>query len=162
MPGDARGRVVVGYDGSEAAKAALRWAIDEARRRDATVEIIHAWQFPRIAFAGWGTTMVPLIAPADLERAAEEVERQALSDAAAVDATVEVTASASRGHPAEVLVAAAADADLLVVGSRGHGGFAGMLLGSVSHSVAAHAACPVVIGGEKGCPTPSLSRRARG
>lgn len=138
-------RIVVGYDGSRSSVVALEWAMDEAHRRGARVEIVHAWQFPVVAFTGYGTTTLPLIAPEDLEKAAGEVKDDALAAAAKLDPTVEVTAGIKRGHPTEVLVAAAEGADLVVVGSRGRGGFTGMLLGSVSQTVASHAPCPVVI-----------------
>ena len=139
------GRIVVGIDGSSASKAGLRWALDEARLRGADVHLVHGWHFPAVAVSSYGAAALPVIAPEDLEKVAEEVLKDAVTEAASEAANVEVTASTVRGHPAQVLLAAAKGAALLVVGSRGLGGFAGMLLGSVSSQVIHHATCPVVV-----------------
>ena len=142
MTGEGTGRVVVGVDGSDHAARALRWAIDEALRRGAPLEVVHAWHYPYIGVEV-GFTATPSV----LE-AAEKVARQILDDAAAVasDAGVDgVERSLVSGPAAGALLDAAKGADVLVVGSRGRGGFAGLLLGSVSQQVAHHAPCPVVI-----------------
>ena len=138
-------RIVVGVDGSPAASRALEWAQREARLRGDLLEIIHVWEFPVIAFAPYGGTTVPMIAPEDLEKAADELLRGVLQTAGISEGDATVRAMIERGHPADVLIAHAKDADLLVVGSRGHGGFSGMLLGSVSSQVVQHAPCPVVV-----------------
>ncbi len=131
-------RVVVGVDGSEAAAAALRWAAEEARLRGAALQVVHAWEVPypaELAFAG-GTY-------AAMEQAAHEVVAEALADAGLI--ADEVDHQVVQSTPSRALLEAAADATLVVVGSRGRGGFAGLLLGSVSHQVSQHAGCPVVV-----------------
>lgn len=102
------------------------------------VEAVIAWQYP-MAYGGY-----PIATDVDWPSNAREVLDTALGQAQVSEAAP-VTRKVVEGHPAQVLVDAAADADVLVVGSRGHGGFAGMLLGSVSEHVAAHALCPVLV-----------------
>ena len=134
----ARGRVVVGVDGSEDAVRALSWAAEEARLRDATLVVVHAWSLPAIA--------VPYIAdPAPIRDAAGELVEAALSGAGVDAATEDVQVCVVTGSPAAAVLEMAEHADLVVVGSRGRGGFRGLLLGSVSHQVATHASCPVVV-----------------
>lgn len=137
--------IVVGYDGSPHARAALEWAMDEARRRNAGVHIVHVWQFPGMALTSYGEATLPVIVPDDIEMAALDVERSARAVAAGIDPEIDVTASVERGQPADVLIRESKGAELVVVGTHGRGGFAGMLLGSVSARVASHAACPVVV-----------------
>jgi nucleotide-binding universal stress UspA family protein len=136
--------IVVGVDGSPASTEALRWALDEARLRNASVRVVQAWSFPHLPAA---PGMVPplVLDPDELRRQAEELAGRTVSEVAGPDPEVEVDTVAVHGSPAHSLVEAAANADLLVVGSRGHGGFAGLLLGSVSQQCAHHAPCPVVI-----------------
>lgn len=145
---DGRGLVVVGVDSSEGAKAALRFALEEARLRNATLRVVHTWQFGYIGVSGIeGFSPVVGADLGDLRRTAEvaldavlhEVAPDAEADGIALERRV------SEGAPATVLVDESRRAELLVVGSRGHGGFAGLLLGSVSQQCAHHAACPVVI-----------------
>jgi nucleotide-binding universal stress UspA family protein len=141
------GRIVVGVDGSGRSMAALEWALEEARLRGCSVEAVMAWQHPQAYGAAnvVGLGMDPSLETEEVlatSAAAEAVRRAGQNGAA--DA-VPTTWEAVEGHPAEVLVGTAEDADLLVVGSRGHGGFVGMLLGSVSQHVLAHAKCPVVV-----------------
>ena len=136
--------IVVGVDGSESARAALRFALEEARLRGATVRAVAAWHVP---VAAYGDAFIPpnpdLLS--DLEpRARGELER-ALADAGEQAAGVEVEQVVREGPPARVLLDEADKADLLVVGSRGLGGFRGLLLGSVSQQCSHHAPCPVVI-----------------
>jgi nucleotide-binding universal stress UspA family protein len=141
------GRVVVGVDGSEASAAALRFAAEEARLRGGTLVAVHAWTFmPPAAVGDPGVipvAAVTLMEDLEAERAAatalvEESVADVLGDA-------EVEVLAAEGSAGEVLVEAAAGADLVVVGSRGRGGLKSALLGSVSGHVANHAPCPVVI-----------------
>jgi nucleotide-binding universal stress UspA family protein len=133
-------RIVVGVDGSEQSKTAFRWALEEARLRGATVQAVYAWA---IRFAGGMGVVVP---QPTVEEEAEQGERMLDAVIAEVGAgDVDVERVAVEGGPARVLVETARGADLLVVGSRGHGGFAGLLLGSVSQQCATHAPCPVVI-----------------
>ncbi|MFD9486770.1 universal stress protein [Streptomyces sp. NPDC059991] len=133
-------RVVVGVDGSEASHEALRWAVRHARLIRATVDAVAAYDVP--GAAGWSAPAVD----ADLD---EEQARKDLADeihAVLVQAEdVALTSHVVRGNPAEVLIGASGDAALLVVGNRGRGGFARLLLGSVSLQCAQHASCPVVI-----------------
>ncbi len=136
--------IVVGMDGSESAADALRWAAAEARLRSARLRVVHAWNVPTIAYAGSGF-VPPSSFEDDLRQAAEASLGQWLDDAKADLEGVEVEHHATEGHSSTVLVEAAADADLVVVGSRGLGGFSELLLGSVSHEVAQRAHCPVVI-----------------
>jgi len=132
-------RIVVGVDGSDHSRRALAWAIGEARARQAALVAVHAWHLPAAAASYAG----PLVDPKLLEEEAAKALADALASADAHG--VEVEQRVVRGGPAAALLDAAADADLLVVGSRGHGGFAGLLLGSVSQQVCHHAACPVVV-----------------
>ena len=141
-----QGLVVVGVDGSDGAKAALRFALDEAKLRRARLRIVHTWQFGYIGVSG-SEGLSPVLGAdlSDLRRKAEVALDAALHEAAADANGVAVERRVSEGAPATVLVDESRGADLLVVGSRGHGGFAGLLLGSVSQQCAQHAACPVVI-----------------
>jgi nucleotide-binding universal stress UspA family protein len=136
-------KIVVGVDGSAHSLDALRWAVAEAALRDAEVVAVHAWCLPHVSTVHEGLHLVAIdFAP--LREAARELLDAAI-DEAAPDAAVEITRVVSEGPAAATLLAAAEDADLLVVGSRGLGGFKGMLLGSVSHQVAQRARCPVVV-----------------
>ena len=132
------GRIVVGVDGSPSSKEALRWAVAQARLTGQPVEAVISWDYPvNYAIAALSTFEWAANATRVLETAvAETVDGE---DAG------RVTQRVVRGHAAEGLLDVAADAGLLVVGSRGHGGFAGLLLGSVSQQVVTHATCPVVV-----------------
>ena len=134
-----RGGIVVGVDGSPGSVAALRWAIREASTRGGAVHAVTAWEVLMESTFGDMATVGdfhPVIA-------AERILVAALADAGAADTDVTVTTAPVQGHPAEVLMQQAERAELLVVGSRGR--IFGGLLGSVSQSLAAHAACPVVV-----------------
>lgn len=137
------GRVVVGFDGSKGAETALRFALAEARLRQGELRIVCAWEAPVAAYAG--LAYVPTFDLREVEEAAaKEIAGKAL--AVVGDAPgVPVEALAVEGHAVDVLVEQAAGADLLVVGSRGHGSFSSLLLGSVSQAVAHHARTPVAI-----------------
>lgn len=139
------GRIVVGVDGSPASRAALAWAIDEARLRHAIVEAVHVWRIPAVPLTSYGGEALPVIVPETIAKAAGDLLRETVSAVQGAAPEVSVTTTLVEGHPAEALVSASGEADLLVVGSRGHGGFAGLLLGSVSNHVAHHARCPVVV-----------------
>jgi nucleotide-binding universal stress UspA family protein len=136
--------IVVGIDGSEASKAALRWAVDEARARDARVTVVHAWRVP-VEYGMYEGMSVPESTVEEIEKAAEQTARETVADVLGSDTSVPVTTDVRCGPPSRELVEAAADADLLVVGSEGHGAFAGMLLGSVSLHVLHHAPCAVTV-----------------
>jgi nucleotide-binding universal stress UspA family protein len=138
----------VGVDGSEAAAVALRWAVEEARLRGATVVAVHAWTFvppAAVGEPGFPVAAVSLMDDLEVERdAAGRLLDDTLAEVLG-DADVEVEKVVSEGGPGDVLVEAATGADLVVVGSRGRGGIRSALLGSVSSHVAQHAPCPVVI-----------------
>jgi nucleotide-binding universal stress UspA family protein len=133
-------RVVVGVDGSASSLRALRWAADQARRTGNRLVVVTTWEFPTTY--GWVPPYPPDFDPGgDARRLLQEAVASELGD----DPGVEVELVVEEGHAAPVLVQQAKDATLLVVGSRGHGGFAGMLLGSVSEHCVHHAACPVIV-----------------
>ena len=133
-------RIVVGVDGSPSSMAALRWAILQAELTGCAVDAVTAWRLPsRYGFA-------PVTDRAtDFEGDAGKILADALNEASSVEPDVIIRSSVVEGHPAEVLVRAARGADMLVVGSRGHGGFTGALLGSVSQNCVHHAPCPVLV-----------------
>jgi nucleotide-binding universal stress UspA family protein len=141
--------IVVGVDGSQGSLDALRFAIEEARLSNATVTAVAAWHVPPAAYGmGWSV-------PIDDEsyRVATEAKlTKALEEAGTADCGVTVIPELVQGQPADVLCEAAKDAALLVVGSRGLGGFRGLLLGSVSQQCAHHAPCPLAITPPKHAP----------
>jgi nucleotide-binding universal stress UspA family protein len=134
-----QGRIVVGVDGSPASLDALVWAVRQASLTGAVVEAVTAWHFPTSAVGGY-----QIVAETDWRENAQLIQDLAVKEALGDEAT-SLVRRVAQGHPVSVLLEAAADADLLVVGSRGHGGFTGMLLGSVSEHVVAHAPCAVVV-----------------
>jgi nucleotide-binding universal stress UspA family protein len=138
------GRIVVGLDGSDSSSAALKWALDEAELRGVDVHAVMAWQ-PPAAYNAPNIMAVSTLVTGEDVAAAAAAEVSRIATEAGAGRSVKITAEALEGHPAEVLISAARDASLLVVGTRGHGGFVGALLGSISHHVVAHAACPVVV-----------------
>lgn len=132
------GRVIVGSDGSESSRRAVRWAAEEARCRGAVLEVVHAWTLLGQPHDG---TFDPNYGEAEARQLLDG-ELDTLGDA--LDGIeVERTVVCDLGAPA--LIDAGKRADLLVVGSRGRGGFRGLLLGSVSSQVVQHAPCPVAI-----------------
>ncbi|MFI9642426.1 universal stress protein [Micromonospora sp. NPDC051925] len=137
--------ILVGYDGSADAGVALDWALAEAQRSGRPVRL--AYVFEWLTVAGWvGPGVAPGIWPDDTaRRQVEELVQQAASDAVAAHPGVTVHGEVFDGPPALVLEERSAEAGLLVLGSRGHGGFTGLLAGSTAVSVAAHAHCPVVV-----------------
>jgi len=138
-PNDEAPRIVVGVDGFEASKAALRWAIHQAKLTGAVVEAVTAWQIPV------GSGLVPPADMPDYQDDARMVLTEAITEMCMIDTDVQVRPRVVEGRAARVLVAAAEGAELLVVGNRGHGGLAEALLGSVSQYCVHHASCPVVI-----------------
>ena len=129
--------VLVGVDGSEESGLALRWAFEYAQMSGAPLEAMIAWEIPPT----YG--LAPSYDDVDFEKKAQEIAEETIR--AVVGDNAPVTVRVERGHPAPILVAASEHAQLLVVGSRGHGGFAGMLLGSVSQHCVHRAHCPVVV-----------------
>jgi nucleotide-binding universal stress UspA family protein len=134
------GRIVVGVDGSPSSEEALRWAIGQARLTGQPVDAVTCWSIP-VSFGEMAGALMGIDWRGEAARTLEKTVTKVVDPA---DAD-RVSQRAVQGHPAQVLLDAAADASLLVVGSRGRGGFTGMLLGSVSQHIAARAACPVVV-----------------
>jgi nucleotide-binding universal stress UspA family protein len=148
--------IVVGVDGSAGSDAALRWALAEAKLRGVPLRAVSAYEVPQLLAEG------PLVgAPGVFASGATEEELERLRSASVAQAErivedalarmgaevdgVEIDSAAVEGPPAQALMESARGAEVLVVGSRGHGGFVGLLLGSVSHKVVHHPPCPVVI-----------------
>lgn len=140
--------VVVGVDGSDRAETALRWATDVAARSGAPLVVVVAW-WSIVRDPWYGVIQADRDHATDLDQAVREDAERTAAEAADLARDLApglvVTAHATAGSPAHVLKAAAERASLLVVGSRGHGGFAGLLLGSVSHQVIHVAPCPVAV-----------------
>lgn len=152
--------IVVGIDDSPSSEHALRWAVEEARIRGTTLRVLSAWEFPfaptpdtdtdtdtdagaGAASGGHADDLVPR-APS-LEQTALDELAAAVTNAGGDPHSAAVSMRVVHGSPVRVLLDAAKDADLLVVGSRGRGGFSGLLLGSVSRECARRATCPVVV-----------------
>ena len=132
-------RIVVGVDGSPSSINALGWAVEQADRTGAALDVLMTWEWPQ----SYGWSMVPN----DFEpaRDCEKVLDDALGPIRRAHPEIPIRSSVLEGHPAPLLVEASRGADLLVVGSRGHGEFAGMLLGSVSEHCVTNAHCPVLV-----------------
>ncbi|MCX4755739.1 universal stress protein [Kitasatospora purpeofusca] len=133
------GGIVVGVDGSPSSQKALRWAVEQARLTGATVEAVLCWTLPTV----YGRA--PMSVDRELGHAAEKVLAKAVGEATGDVRPVRIRETAVLGNASEVLVERSHGADLLVVGSRGRGGFAGALLGSVGQHCVQHARCPVVV-----------------
>jgi len=133
-------RIVVGVDGSDSSKAALRWAILQTKLTSGSVDAVTAWHYP--STYGWAPVGDSVV---DIEGEAKKTLACALAEVSGLDPEVSVRPLVAEGHAADVLLRTARGADLLVVGSRGHGGFASALLGSVSQYCVLHAHCPVLV-----------------
>jgi len=132
-------RIVVGVDGSVPSKAALAWAVSQARLTGAVVEAVTAWEFP--ATYGYPVPVMDV----NWQDLAAQICDEAIATASGSAGQVKITGQVREGNAAQVLLEESAGASLLVVGSRGHGGFAEALLGSVGQHCVQHATCPVVI-----------------
>jgi len=139
------GLVIAGVDGSAIGREALRFALAEARLRDARLGVVHSWGVPPLTATGVGMIPAFELLRDELRDAAREVLEDELVHAGDATQGVEIDRHVVQGDAAGALVERAADADLLVVGSRGRGGVAGTLLGSVSRACLHHAPCPVAI-----------------
>jgi nucleotide-binding universal stress UspA family protein len=139
--------IVVGVDGSDPAWAALRFAIEEAKLRGAQLRAICAWELP---VAHWGELPPPEETFDRFRSEAEEVLGRAAAIVEKEAPSLECDRLALEGAPGRVLLEHSSDAILLVVGSRGRGAVAGLILGSVSQEVVQNAACPVVVVPHKG------------
>ena len=136
--------IVVGVDGSEGSRRALRWAYEEALEHDAKLLVVTAWMVPAPPMAPpYGS--YPWEGSFDVSGTARQALTTSMAEALGADPKVEVESAVVEGNAAQVLLERSAAADLLVVDSRGHGAFAGMLLGSVSHHVTGHAKCAVAV-----------------
>jgi nucleotide-binding universal stress UspA family protein len=131
-------RIVVGVEGSESSRRALRWAARQAKLTSDSLEVVIAWEIsPNYQW----NVLADIHPEADAERMLQETVAEVLGD----DPGLDVTLTAVEGHPVAVLLQAAQGASLLVVGSRGLGAFSGMLVGSVSQHCVRHAPCPVTV-----------------
>ncbi|BFV56381.1 universal stress protein [Kitasatospora sp. CMC57] len=133
-------RILVGVDGSPSSRAALAWAARQAELTGGTVDAVLAWRYP--AGYGWTASVLPSF---DFVGNADRALAEAVAEAAAEHPQVEIREHVVQDHPAAALLKAADGAQLLVVGSRGYGGFTEALLGSVSQHCVHHAHCPVVV-----------------
>jgi nucleotide-binding universal stress UspA family protein len=137
------GKIVVGVDGSSGSREALRWAFSEAQLRNVTLETVIVWQYPITASL---PTFGAMTTPEDFHSEARTTLVAILAEEGITAAApIPVTTLVAEGNPARALLDAAEDADLLVVGSRGHGGFKGVLVGSISQQCVHHSKCPVVV-----------------
>jgi nucleotide-binding universal stress UspA family protein len=135
--------IIVGIDGTPAADAALDFALEEAKLRKLPLRVVCAWEIPPHEYAGAAVMAAP-----DFSTMAEQHAEEILAEAArkiGPDAGIHVETASINGHPSKVLCEQAEGAAMVVVGTRGHGGVASAVLGSVSTAVAHHCACPVVI-----------------
>ena len=138
--------IVVGVDGSNSSRAALEWAYDEAAHHGVILTVVNAWHPPSLPMAPPYGHLPPEDYESQPRNEALALLEQFTSELVPKTPAVDVRTSVAEGkHPAEVLIERSGEADLLVVGSRGHGGFIGMLLGSVSQHLVAHANCSVVV-----------------
>ena len=135
--------IVVGIDGSDGSREALRFAASEATLRNEHLRVVSTWHVPTALYAGAGSGFVTPVEEDDLSSAARQAVEAELAEVLGADANVEVVMR--EGNAAHVLIEESQSATMLVVGSRGHGGFTGLLIGSVGQQCAAHARCPVVI-----------------
>ena len=138
-------RIVVGVDGSPGSRTALKWAMDQAGLTGATVEAITTWQNPAQYGTAYGWTSDAFQGDTYATAMVKALDDTVAEVAAQTSQPVTVLARVVEGHPAEALLRAAVGAQLLVVGSRGHGTFAGIVLGSVSQHCVQHTPCPVVV-----------------
>jgi nucleotide-binding universal stress UspA family protein len=137
--------IVVGVDGSKSSRAALQWAYDEATHHDASLTVISTWHPPAMPMTPPYGSIPPEGYVSQPKHDALDLLQKLVADLEERNPPVDVRTAIEEGNPAEVLIERSKEADLMVLGSRGHGGFAGMLLGSVSQHLVAHANCPVVV-----------------
>lgn len=154
MTTESTDRIVVGVDGSQPSKHALQWAAFIAAATGTSIEAIAVWRMPATA-AGPGWADVPV--EWDKTKDTGTQLHAALVEAFGQHFPPKLTAVVREGNAAKVLIDASAGARMLIVGSRGHGGFIGLLLGSVSHTCTAHASCPVLVVRGESPPAPPAS-----
>ena len=141
-PGEHVERIVVGVDGSHTAVRALTWAVEEARIRRASLVVVHAWHVPAVAVSPF---VGPTIDPTVFEDEARRTVDAAIGSVDTTRLAEPIERIVVCGGSASTLLETGKGADLIVAGSRGHGGFTELILGSVSHHLAHHAASPLVI-----------------
>ena len=141
---DGMPRIVVGVDGSPSSRSALRWAVGQAKTTGGTVDAVIAWQIPMV-LQSYGWAPIYIEEEGDFQADARKTLDAVISQEVEPVDDALVRSRVIKGHPAQVLIDTAADASLLVVGSRGHGSFADALLGSVGQYCVHHAHCPVLI-----------------
>lgn len=132
-------RIVVGVDGSEQSRLALSWAVQISATTGASIDAVTAWHFP--ANSGWGYVPDAWNPETDATKCLTDI----VDEAFGAERPPGLRLLVREGLPAKVLLDESKGAIMLIVGSRGHGGFAGLLLGSVSSSCAEHAECPVLV-----------------
>jgi len=135
--------IVVGVDGSPGSRKALSWAAAEAAGHGSDLIVVNVWEHTLLPPAG-SVSVSERYVPDPSQRTADDLV-QVIKEELGDEPPVFVQPVVKQGRPAKVLIEESADADLLVVGPRGHGGFAGLVLGSVSQHVAAYAKCPVAV-----------------
>jgi nucleotide-binding universal stress UspA family protein len=135
-------KIVVGVDGSEGSRQALNWAIGEAKIRGSAIEIVHTWNFTPPLDPVGGFVLIP---DKDFQESAQLLVDNVLKSVSEMAPSIEISTHVERGSASQILLNRATNADLLVVGRRGHGGFIGLLIGSTAVQVSHHASCPVVI-----------------
>jgi nucleotide-binding universal stress UspA family protein len=135
--------IVVGVDGSPQSRTALKWAAAEALDHGASLVVLNVWEHTMLPPSG-SVSVSERYVPDSSQRTAEDLV-EVIKEELGEDPPVVVEPRVKQGNPAKVLIDQSEDADLLVVGTRGHGGFRGLVLGSVSQHVAAYATCPVVV-----------------
>ena len=137
----AKARIVVGVDGSAGSRSALRWAAKQAALQGSSLHVVHVVHYP----IGFGPTLYPTTNLEIVAARAEDFAAQVVKETLGCERRAGLTVQGGVGSAAEVLLRQAQGADMLVIGTRGSGGFAGLLLGSVSHHCVHHAPCPVVV-----------------
>jgi nucleotide-binding universal stress UspA family protein len=135
--------IVVGVDGSPGSRKALTWAATEAAGHGADLVVLNVWEHTLLPPAG-SVSVSERYVPDSSQRTAEELVTE-IKEILGEDPPVVVQPTVKQGNPAKVLIEQSTDADLLVVGTRGHGGFRGLVLGSVSQHVAGYAKCSVAV-----------------
>ena len=135
--------IVVGVDGSASSRTALTWAAAEAAEHGSDLVVLNVWEHTLLPPAG-SVSVSERYVPDPSQRTADDLV-QVIKEELGDEPPVPVEPRVKQGRPAKVLIEESAEADLLVVGPRGHGGFAGLVLGSVSQHVAAYAKCPVTV-----------------
>ena len=132
-------KIIVGVDGSPSSNAALEWAAQEAEIRGSALELIHAWNYPNLGYGGYVAVLE------DFEKDAAALLDEVVVSVRKNYPNLKLVSSLIQGPTAQTIIDRAKEADMVVVGSRGRGGFSGLLLGSVGQQLVHHCPAPVVI-----------------